>query len=834
MKLALKLALGLFLLILIGVGILFWKINPILESLKPKILAQIESQIGQKVSVGELNLKFFPEISLALTSLEVGSEQKVANKLSLDEVRLKTGLGALLSGKVAVESVVLDGLNLDITKKADGRMFVGPIELGAKAKPAAAQTNTKDKNTPAEPAKTAEVAPAESSLALEISEASLTNSNINFHDESVSPAQNVTLNNIDLRLTDISSAGANIELSSLLPALGRASLNLHGQAGNPLLGWPNDLELKLADISVEKLAALASAYSGKDVLALALGGGQPDGEQRGENSNGGKASGELSYSTKLTSSSASAATVKAVLDLTKADIQSAMLQKDGATPAVITVNTAVSVTGMPSSMANIAQMLSLNLAGTNIQLGDALIEISGTVPLATPDKAIIEINSSELALEQLAKILPSLATMKTTGKLNIKLKASELLAAKKSLTGYVQFAGLGATAPGAPAISNGQGSVEFSGDSVFTEKTNLLIAGQPLDVRFSVSPLPPETADFTVGSDKLDINQIMASIKGEPASPQATTVSGLSVTGNYNLKNAAGTVKATMNSAEAAGLALGKIEVPVTLNSETVSITGASVALYGGAINGNVLLSSPGKENSSVNLSLKGQGIDIGSLSQAALPGGKYYLTGNVSRLDLGLSGALSNAPASLSGPINLDVSKGSIVGINLLRETLRAVDTIPGVNDNLLAFVPEQYQGVVSANETAFDAITYRGKLENAAIKIDSLDLTHSLYIISAQGSIAFQGAIKINAQLKLTPLMASAMVVRQPKLKLLLDSNNNLTIPLTIIKKGSVPVVVPDVSRLMENAARNTAKDAAKKQVEKLVPKIGGNAGKLIDSLF
>ncbi|MDD2943349.1 MAG: AsmA-like C-terminal region-containing protein [bacterium] len=833
MKLALKLALGLFLLILVGVGVLFWKINPILESLKPKILAQIESQIGQKVSVGELSLKFFPQISLALTSLEVGTSHgenvgtSSGEKLSLDEVRLKTNLGALLGGKVAVESVVLDGLNIDITKKADGRMFVGPIELGAKAKPA--PTPTSDKQPASDSTKPTEPAQSGPALALEISEASLTNSNINFHDESVSPAQTVTLNSIDLRLTDISNAGANIELNSLLPALGRASLSLQGKAGNPMLGMQNDLELKLSDIGIEKLAALGSAYTGKDLLVLALGG---EGKKNGQTP--GKASGELSYSTKITSSSASAAAVKAVLDLTKTDIQSAMLQKDGATPAIVTVNTAISVTGMPSSMANIAQVLSLDLADTNIQLGDALIEFSGTIPLATPDKAVIEINSSDLALEQLAKILPSLATMKTTGKLNIKLKAAELLAAKKSLTGYVQFAGLGATAPGAPAISNGQGSVEFSGDSVFTEKTNLLIAGQPLDVRFSVSPLPPETADFTVGSDKLDINQILASIKGEPAAAQATTVSGLNVTGNYNLKNSAGTVKATMSSAEAAGLTLGKIEVPVTLNSDAISISNASVALYGGSIGGNVLLSAPGKENSSVNLSLNGQGIDIGGLSQAAMPGGKYYLTGNVSRLGLGLSGALSNAPASLSGPVNLDVSKGSIVGINLLRETLRAVDTIPGVNDNLLAFVPEQYQGVVSANETAFDAITYRGKLENAAIKIDSLDLTHSLYIISAQGSIAFQGAIKINAQLKLTPLMASAMVVRQPKLKLLLDSNNNLTIPLTIIKKGSVPVVVPDVSRLIENAARNTAKDAAKKQVEKLVPKIGGDAGKLIDSLF
>ena len=82
----------------------------------------------------------------------------------------------------------------------------------------------------------------------------------------------------------------------------------------------------------------------------------------------------------------------------------------------------------------------------------------------------------------------------------------------------------------------------------------------------------------------------------------------------------------------------------------------------------------------------------------------------------------------------------------------------------------------------------------------------------------------------MKLTTLLSNSIVERQPKFKLLLDSNNQIEIPLIITKSNNTFLVLPDVSKLGKSALGNTIKNSATKALDKVAPGIGG----VLDKLF
>ena len=100
---------------------------------------------------------------------------------------------------------------------------------------------------------------------------------------------------------------------------------------------------------------------------------------------------------------------------------------------------------------------------------------------------------------------------------------------------------------------------------------------------------------------------------------------------------------------------------------------------------------------------------------------------------------------------------------------------------------------------------------------------------MIQGAGRVGMNGGLNLKTKLKLTPALAEKMILKQPKLQLLADSEGNIVIPVVVRKEKHI-LVLPDVSDLAKRAAQNTAKEAVKKELDKLGPGLG-NA---LDSLF
>jgi len=171
------------------------------------------------------------------------------------------------------------------------------------------------------------------------------------------------------------------------------------------------------------------------------------------------------------------------------------------------------------------------------------------------------------------------------------------------------------------------------------------------------------------------------------------------------------------------------------------------------------------------------------------------------------------------------------ITGANILKQVFEKIDTIPGLGVAALSYVPERYRPIVQSDSTQFRSIEVDAAMESGTARINDFTLANELYILSGQGTIVPGGDINLSTQLKLTPLLAESIVLREPKAKLLLDSNKNIVIPVVIRKSGDGPVIaLPDVSRLLKMGAKNTAKEAATKALDKVAPGLGG----ALDSIF
>jgi hypothetical protein len=265
MKTLLKALAGIILVLFIGLGFLLWNLNPLIDSLRPVIVSKLSEAVGHQVEIGGISLSLFPVtgIELEKLKLESSTEDTYVNSLVLE-----TSLGDLLSKKITVNKLNLNGASLRITKQKDGSLFLGPMLLTAKTKEAqkgkvAAKGEAKDKD---------EKKPA-NALAIALSAANISALELIFVDESLSPAQEISVRDLDLELRNISeTSSGTLELTASLLGTSSGNLGLKGQLGlkKTPLGIPHfDLDFSLVNLDLEKVKQLAVGY-GMDPKSISL------------------------------------------------------------------------------------------------------------------------------------------------------------------------------------------------------------------------------------------------------------------------------------------------------------------------------------------------------------------------------------------------------------------------------------------------------------------------------------------------------------------------------------------------------------------------------------
>ena len=142
----------------------------------------IELKIG-----GDIGWSVFPRLSLAVNNIDVRFPEQ-ASLAHLEQAQISVRLMELISGNVQMNSIIIEGLNLDLTKNKSGQ-----VNWQSNITTDAANSKPSQSNNPAKPEV---MRPSDSKLKIDIESVQIINGTVNYKDEQT--AQAILLNNINL------------------------------------------------------------------------------------------------------------------------------------------------------------------------------------------------------------------------------------------------------------------------------------------------------------------------------------------------------------------------------------------------------------------------------------------------------------------------------------------------------------------------------------------------------------------------------------------------------------------------------------------------------------
>jgi AsmA protein len=315
--------------------------------------------------------------------------------------------------------------------------------------------------------------------------------------------------------------------------------------------------------------------------------------------------------------------------------------------------------------------------------GDATLDITGTAAKvgSAPSIALTTVFVTKDLAKLVAGLPPSLAEkaqkLSLAGGLELRLKlAGETKAPQQLLqNGDLKLNGIQLTAAGTrPSIS---GHLLISKDSIDSKELEITVAGQKIGVGLKSTNLmaKPINVSLAIQGDKLDLNQVFPESQTKPAAP-ATTAGAKAEPGPMNLPlSANGTVK--VNSVRYRTLAISNLSASWKLADNIFTLDSLKGGLAGGSFN----------TSARVNLGVKGysyssqptvQGVQADQLVSALAPKAAGTVFGTMGfTAQLQGSGALPESiKRNLSGQGKFAITDGKLTGsgfIQVLAGFLRA-----------------------------------------------------------------------------------------------------------------------------------------------------------------
>ena len=234
-----------------------------LDALRSRIVARAESALHRKVEVGRVRLQILSGLGAGVEKLVVRNREgfETPTLLTADEVSVKVAFWPLLSRRVEVRKIVLDGVDLTVERDPEGRLSIGDfIRAGGRESAGAAET---------------------AAVALLVSTIEIDGGRASFADRKVAPGKTVTtaLEELQGRITDVGPrTPARFDLRARFLADAGRNLTLSGTFGPPpTTGEPvGRAPLKAAfgarDLALARLAPYVAAFGSADPGRLTLSG----------------------------------------------------------------------------------------------------------------------------------------------------------------------------------------------------------------------------------------------------------------------------------------------------------------------------------------------------------------------------------------------------------------------------------------------------------------------------------------------------------------------------------------------------------------------------------
>ncbi len=233
-----------------------------LDALRTRVIAAAEQSLHRKVEIGSMRIQILSGPGARVEKVVVHNKAgfEAPALLSADRVSVKVAFWPLLSRRVEVRAIVLDGVTLTIERSPDGAMNIDDfLSAGKRESAPASQT---------------------AAAALLVSRIEIARGRAAFVDRKVTPDKTVTLAMDDLtgRVTDIGpTTPARFDLAARFLADTGRNLTLKGTLGpppsaGPLGEAPIAAAFSAKDLALARLAPYVAAFQANDPGAFSIDG----------------------------------------------------------------------------------------------------------------------------------------------------------------------------------------------------------------------------------------------------------------------------------------------------------------------------------------------------------------------------------------------------------------------------------------------------------------------------------------------------------------------------------------------------------------------------------
>ncbi len=201
------------------------------------IESKAEKALGRDVRLGEMNLSVFPALALAVDDVGIGAlpEEGEGDLLTARSLRVGARLAPLLRGRLEVTSLVLEEPSMVLARDGEGQWNVERLLAGEATEEEGKTTTAGDDGE------------------LSIGRLAVSDGTLTYRDAAGEQPIEVVLSDLDLRLNDVSPAGAgSFELATSFAAAPETRLEIAGRGGRTGGDQQSQLEVH-ADVKVERM-----------------------------------------------------------------------------------------------------------------------------------------------------------------------------------------------------------------------------------------------------------------------------------------------------------------------------------------------------------------------------------------------------------------------------------------------------------------------------------------------------------------------------------------------------------------------------------------------------
>jgi len=771
MRTLIKLVFALIILVIAGLIALPFIVDP--NDYKQEISSQVEQATGRTLTLeGDIELSVFPWIALELGPLSLsnakGFKADTFAEVKAAEIRIK--LMPLLSKQLEMDTVILDGLVLNLEKNKAGK--TNWDDLAGEAQPARADDDTTKSSSKSDP----NSAPA--LAAISIAGVQLTEANILWSDASSGESynlQNFNLTTDPLVPGEPTAIDLNFEIASSKPQA-NAQISLTTKVMVDL----DKQQYALSDLRFTTNAqAKDFAFSQAEVSL-----------------NGDINADMISQTVTLEGLSLNAKVEndqQAIDAKFTADITSNLANQQSSLKGVNLVAEVVDP-ALPGGEAklNFSTDITTDLEKQTISLANLIVEIQDLL-----------ING-DLNANQVLSDSPAFAG-------NIDVKAFNLRQLAKQLAIELPVMSDDST------LELVKISSQFAGttNSINAKSLNITLDQSTLSGNLAINDFANPAINFKLALDEIDVDRYLPPVTEEEtptqvAPPAASAAAGASQLPLEDLRkiNAKGTVD--IGKLKVSGTNSENIHIELNAAKGNIKLKPMSADLYQGHYQGGVTLDARGK-TLKLAIDEKLQDVQAGPLLMDLTGDDTLSGVANASAKLSGNGATVEQIKQTLSGNGQFSFTDGALKGVNIAESIRKAKAALKGQT------LPESTEAV----KTDFSALSGSFKATNGVIDNQDLLAMSPLLRINGAGLVDLAKE-NINYGLKVSIVGTSSGQGGEE-----LADLKGLSIPVKITGTFSEPKPSVDLANLFKEQA--TAEVKAK-VTEKLKEKLGGDLGALL----